>query len=399
MNSPESITSPTLAFIGGGSTGQTTREYLNAVNAGMVEGVEQAQAYALVAMADSGSRSGDLRERYGIAPPGDVRRSISALSTNSYAAPIFERRFSADSTVEDVDQSMEDLMTALSYSDTTVSGARKDEIWTSVVNMAAEIEENDPKRLKGLTAGHLVVAALMVEHESAQKAAQEAGLLMDTMAEVIPVTDVPHHLIMLDGDEFIVGEGAIDDHTIQNPEDVQVALAPVNPEDQVVLHPRALQAIKMADKIIVGPGSVYTSMVPALLPEGMSEALNEAKAEGKGLAIVANLVTEPTETEGWTASDYVRTTEAYAGTQFTEVVINDNTAGLPEDRAVKFSREDFDQRDDLVVHATDLVKKEDIEEDPNDPLAAHRAKAKHDMTRAAHLITPATVRQAALISA
>lgn len=392
MNKLNTLPQPTIAFIGGGSTGQNAAEYLNAIESGHVDGVDSAHVYAIVTTGDNGGATGGLREKYGGNANGDVRRSTSALSSNSYAAHEFESRMgpaaSVDEALSAFDAVSERLETSLSYSAASLHPDRRSRILSNARSLAADIYTENPQLFSKVALGHLVIQALDLEKGDFQAALDEAGQLMDTRGHVIAASTVPHNVVMRDGDTIIFGEHQIDEHVIQNPDDVELALSPIDPADRVILHPRAQQVIESADEVVVGPGSVYTSIVPALLPEGMPDALAKVKQRGGELAIVTNLVTQPTETKGWTARRYVKTAEDYAETKFTKVIVNDNTADLPEDRAVRFNREEFIQEaGHLQVHATNLVKKAQIERDPNDTLV--RSDVAHDLGAAAAALTPA----------
>ena len=374
MNNFEANRPLVVGFGGGGSTGNTTAGFIEAVEAGLVDGVNKVEAFAFVGTADSGSRTGDLRSFYGIPAPGDIRRSTSALSANRGAAAAFERRFTADDTPSMVDEHTEELLSLLSQTESRVSADRAAQIMTNTLSLSQDVFDRDPKRLKGYALGHLVLTALTLEHGNIDTATQEAGRLMVVRGEVIPVSIVPHGLVMRDGNEIVRGEHNIDARTIKHPDDVEVSL-----DRFVPLNPRLERAIDSADKLVIGPGSVYTSIVPALLPVGMEKSLQRMKAEGRTLTLIGNLVTQETETHGWTGERYVTETERYTGRPVDEVIYNQDTDGLTD--AVVFDRELLAQMGDYQVVSTNLVKAGDITRDPEDPLANERAEVVHD-TRA-----------------
>lgn len=379
---------PIFTFIGGGTTGETAAGFLEAVNAGLIPGINEAEVNAVVGSADNGSRSGDLSKRYRLHSPGDFRRSISALSANTYAAPVFERRFCEADTPDDVFAAGEELLAALSYSDTPVTGARAKEIVGNAYILSHDIMEHEDKKLKGVSIGHLVVASLMIEHrlegkgKNVQTALDEAAAFMAVRGRVIADSLVPHNLEMLDAAEHIYGEEAIDNHEIQHPDNIKVWVSPAEPFSSVPANPAALDAITRASRVFSGPGSLYTSNIAPLLVDGLSECMVNAEAEGKPFTIIANLLMDNTETRSMTGKQYVTQIEKYAGRTCSQFVYNTNTASLPENEAFTFDREELSQMGDFEVIAADLVGETEVVYDPNNPLT-NRTKAKHRMAAAA----------------
>lgn len=385
MNIPEK---PTFTFIGGGTAGETAAGFLDAVETGMIDGVESASVNVIVGSADNGSRSGDLSKRYRIHSPGDFRRSISSLSANSYAAPLFERRFGEYDTPDDVYDTGEQLLAALSYSDTGISTERAREIIGNAYILSQDIMLREDKKLKGLSIGHLVVASLMIEHrqegkdKTVQTALDETSDFMAARGRVIADSLVPHDLEMLDGTEHISGEEAIDNHEIQNPGNVYVWVSPREPFSELPANPAAVDAVTDATRVYSGPGSLYTSNIAPLLVDGMREAMVQAETDGKPFTIIANLLLDQTETKGITGGQYITQIERYAGRRCTQFIYNANTEGLPEDEAFSFDREELTRMGDFEVIAADLVGDTEIAYDPNNPLT-NRTKAKHNMCAAA----------------
>lgn len=389
MNTLETSPTPVITFIGGGTTGETAAGFKDAVEAGLVPGLDSVEVNVIVGSQDSGSRTGDLRKLKRIHAPGDYRRSISALSANSYAAPIFEHRFGEDATADDVAQAGEALLTALSYSDSSVSSERGAEIIRNTVALGQEVIEKDDKKLKGMSLGHLAIAALMVEHrtegkgKNVQTALDEASAFMVTRGRVIADSLVPHDLEMRDGPTHLFGEDVIDNHVIENPDDVEVWVTPTDMFSSVPVNPAAADAVREATSTVIGPGSEYTSNIPALLVDGMPEVMAEAEADGKELVVVGNLDIDETVANVMTGTRYVTEIEKYAGRKCTRVVFNQNTAALPEGKAFSFDREELRKLGNYVVISADLVAAEtDVTQDPNDPLT-NRSKVKTNMTAAA----------------
>jgi uncharacterized cofD-like protein len=388
---PESDRTYTIGFGGGGSNGKTIAEFLDAIdiNPSISADVE---AFGFVGTLDDGSSTGRLRELFGTPAVGDIRRSISAVSANQDAASDFERRFVRSDDAATVRLHADQLLATLSYTQNRLSSEQSSEIMDSTVQLAKELvekedmliqdnklEEKDRKGLQSIALGHLVLTALVLS-EGIDGASHTAGELLQVRAEIIPVSTESHLLTMRDGHELVVGEHKIDERVIQNPDNVQVWVSdsdgtPVeNP-----LNPRLAQFINRADKIVIGPGSVYTSMAPSVMAGGMKDVLAD-----KQLTIVGNLVTQPTETSGWTGRRYVETTEEYVGRKFDEVIYNEDTAELPN--AVVYDRNSLEEAGNYRIIAANMVKGGEIIRDPEDPLASKRSEFEHDMSAVAELL-------------
>lgn len=212
---------------------------------------------AIVTMMDSGGSSGRLRDEYGVLPPGDFTRCLVALSDHPEALKeLFSHRF--------------------------VGGS-----------------------MQGHTIRNLVFAAL---HELTGDSAVVVERLHEVFAvdsRVLPVTLDRVDLVMhLANDQVFRGEAAIDGLGALLPAPVlSVYLDP--PAQGFAL---ALEALRHADLIVLGPGDLYTSVVPNLLVEGVAEAIAESSAK---LVYVCNLMTKPNETPGYTVEDFVATIALY----------------------------------------------------------------------------------------
>lgn len=210
---------------------------------------------AVVTMFDSGGSSGILRDEMGILPPGDVRRCLVALSD------------------EDQQKVLRDLF-----------NYRFDESGS----------------MNGHSFGNLFLAALSAIYGSDIEAIRHASELLDLKGRVLPVSlDQSHlHALLEDGTE-IVGETNID--IPQHDGALRIKNVFLDPPAHIYEETGA--AIREADLVIIGPGDLYTSLVPNLIVDGMAEALRETR--GKTVA-VCNLMTKWGETNGFVASDFVR---------------------------------------------------------------------------------------------
>ena len=210
---------------------------------------------AVVTMADDGGSTGILREEFGILPPGDVRRSLVALARtdNEVLAHLFNYRFQEGSG------------------------------------------------LSGHSFGNLMLTALERITGSFDGAIKEASRILAVQGQVLPVTLKKGNLYAeLEDGAIIKGETNIDIPK----HDGNLKIKKVWLKPKVSANAEALEAIMKADAVIIGPGDLYTSIVPNLLVDGVVKALNKTKA--KKIYFV-NLMTKFGETNGFKASDFVKT--------------------------------------------------------------------------------------------
>ena len=226
---------------------------------------------AIVTVADNGGGSGVLRQELGMLPPGDVRNCIQALANT-------------EPTLEAL----------LGYRFTEGS-------------------------LKGQSFGNLFLAALNGMCGSFETAVARMGEVLAITGRVLPVTtaDVQLCASFTDG-AVISGECEIADYKKgSNSRINRVWLSPLRP----AALPGCLEAIEEADLILLGPGSLYTSVMPNLLVEGISEAIRRSRALR---LYVMNLMTQDGETEGYSAADHVRALFDHGGEGlFDHCLVND----------------------------------------------------------------------------
>lgn len=219
---------------------------------------------AVISMCDSGGSTGRLRKELGILPPGDVRRAILALSDLPFAQKtleeVFNFRFGGDGS------------------------------------------------LAGHSLGNILLAALTQITGSMDRAIEEAARILHASGKVLPVTLTKSNLVavLTDGTR-IHGETKIDRRNFKLNE--KIAGIYLTPKARVFKD--AAQAITRADLIVLGPGDLYTSLIPPLLVDGVAEAIQNSRAR---LLFVVNLVTKKGETDTFKASDFVAEIEKYLGT-------------------------------------------------------------------------------------
>ena len=215
---------------------------------------------AIVTVADSGGSTGELRDEFGILPPGDVRRAIVALAED-----------------------------------------------TEVVRRLFEYRFKEGRRIAGHTIGNLLLTALTDIMGDFERGIEELSEMFSVHGKVIPVTlDNVSLGVTLENGERILGETDID--VPKHDGNVPIRDAFLLGGGQ--LNPRAKEAIENSDYVIVGPGDLYTSIVPNLLCGGMVDALRSSPAK---IIYVCNIMTKHGETDGFAVEDFVRVLEQYLG--------------------------------------------------------------------------------------
>ena len=232
---------------------------------------------AIVTMADDGGSTGILREEFGILPPGDIRRALVALSApeNKMLADLFSYRFEEGSG------------------------------------------------LTGHNFGNLLITAMHRLTGNFEEAVQEAGKILRVKGRVVPVTLGHAQLAAeLENSQIIKGETNID--IPQHDGRLKINRVWLSPE--VSINPNAGKAILESDLVIIGPGDLYTSIIPNLLVKGVKEALQKTKA--KKIYFV-NLMTKFGETAGFSASDFIKVLNFYLGEGILDyAILNNKKPGL-----------------------------------------------------------------------
>ena len=244
--------------------------------------------WAVVAMTDSGGSSRRLMDQFGHPLPlGDLRQALVALSRSSRLwSDLFRYRFP----------------------DAPDGG------------------------IGGHSLGNLILHALEdVNDGELLGALEDAQELLDTAGQVLPVTLQQSTLCAHLSDGTLVrGETEID-----RPGDRSVApIEQVCLEPPVTVLPQVRKALTRADKILIGPGDLYTSIVPCLLVGGVSDAIQACDGE---VIYICNVMTKRGETDGFRASDFVRVIHRYLGRRVDTVVIN--TATPSADLAERYADE------------------------------------------------------------
>jgi len=360
---PYPFISPNIVVVGGGGGASV-------MAAGLAESLPYASVTALVCMSDDGGSTGALRSQFETPPVGDVRKCTSALSPNREAANIFEQRLKQSDTTETVAAFGGALLSSMGIHKEHPDYQRNYATMRATTELASKITH-----LHGHTFGNLVLTALTLERENISEAAEEAGRLLGLgdQRRVVPATNDPHQLFMYDGQHVIEGEGTIDTHAIAKPQEAHVWLSP-----SASISPAARKVVEEADALLVGPGSVFTSLLPVLSVSGMKNALQ--KMQGQMIA-VANLVTQGHETPGWDVADYLKKLESYTKKSFDYVLYNTVHDALPDsEQPVLFNRARIEEHvgNRTVAIGTDLTDAHEITINPNDKLAHLRSRVHHN---------------------
>lgn len=234
---------------------------------------------AVVSMFDSGGSTGALRDEFGILPPGDVRRCLLALSPE-----------------EEQTQVLRELFTVRFGQETS---------------------------LKGHSFGNLLITALTKISKDEAEAINKAGHLLQIRGQVLPVTTDHRTLCAeLNDGTIIKGETNIDIPK----HDPKMRIKKIFLDNKAKAHPPVIEAIKSAEIIVLGPGDLYTSVMPNLLVDGIPEAIRSSPAKK---VYICNLMTKLGETTGFAASDFLSEITRYLGSPPDAIICN-NKIGSAE---------------------------------------------------------------------
>jgi uncharacterized cofD-like protein len=222
---------------------------------------------AIVTVTDDGGSSGRLRRDLGMLPPGDIRNCLAALSSDSAFKRLLAHRFDA------------------------------------------------PTAFDGHAVGNLMLAALTQMTGSFATAIDQMATLLKARGRVYPSTieDVTLQAELATG-ELIEGETAIVEHPAQ--------IRRLRLARHVRPWPDALRALINADAIVVGPGSLYTSVLPNLLVDGVASTLSAVRG---ARIVVMNLMTQPGETDGLSLDDHLRVLREHTDRDLFDYVLVNRT--------------------------------------------------------------------------
>lgn len=288
---------------------------------------------AIVSIADNGGSTGILRDQLGVLPPGDIRQCLVALSSgDDVLRHLFNYRFQ--------------------------EGA-----------------------LSGHNFGNLFLSALEKITGDPLSAVREAHRILNVKGRVIPVSAQASNLFAELSDGTVVeGEHAIDEPASERASIRRCFLSP-----SVSANPEALDAIRQADAIVMGPGDLYTSLAPVLLTEGVTRALAESSAKK---IYVMNLVTKYGQTDGFTADRFCREVSSLIAPATLSRVILNSAHPSPELIERYAQAKEHEVKDDLdgayEVLRTPLLSEEVTETVKGDSL--RRSLLRHDSDKLAGAI-------------
>ncbi len=212
-----------------------------------------------------------------------------------------------------------------------VALARNGALWREIfMHRFERTEDNDiaGSRIGGHSLGNLIIKGLQdINNGELLLALEDAQELLNTAGRVLPVT-LAHTMICADLEDgnTICSETEIDTRGKKHPGPLSPILRlRMEPEDAPGC-PQAVRAIRRADTIIIGPGDLYTSLLPNLLVRDIARAVRESEAEK---VYICNLMTKHGETDGYKASNFVNAIHQYLGGRVDRVIVNDGPF-LPE---------------------------------------------------------------------
>ncbi len=265
---------------------------------------------AIVTVTDSGRSSGVIREQYGILPPGDVRNCLVALSGTEEQEKdlyqLFQYRFNKGS-------------------------------------------------LHGMSLGNLLMAALTDITGSFDQAIKKASKILTIKGRVLPSTLTSTHICAELKDGSVVEE----EINVRAPRKAPIERVFLKSND-VECPPDAISEIEKADIIVIGPGSLYTSVISNLLVGGIKDALQRTKAVK---IYLCNIVTQPGQTDNYTASDHIKAIIKYLGEGILDYVLVNNN--FPREEIIeKYRKEGADivaldedlEKSNVAIEVTDLIE-------------------------------------------
>ncbi|OGF23315.1 hypothetical protein A2Y83_00655 [Candidatus Falkowbacteria bacterium RBG_13_39_14] len=243
--------------------------------------LENIEITAIVAMSDSGSSTGKLREEFGILPPGDILKCIIALSPESKSAKnILLRRFNLN------------------------------------------------ERLKGHNAGNLLIAKLE-QYDSFLNGIEVLSEILEIKGRVLPVTLTKSTLVsVMEDGSYIFGEKAIDKFSEGKKDRIRKVFLVPHYDDAVEAYPPSIESIRQADMIIIGSAGFYISIMSNLAVPGIKEAICESNAKLIFISKCANKFGAC----GFTLRDNIEKLEEAVGRKLNTVIANNLGADELEEK-------------------------------------------------------------------
>lgn len=290
----------------------------------------------IVTMMDSGGSTGRLRDQLGVLPPGDLRQCLVALSEASL-------------------------------------------LWRKL--FLYRFESGD---LEGHNFGNLFLSALEKVSSNYDEVIETASYVLKTRGHVIPVTFEKTHLcVQYESGKIVKGENNIEENIHERSKIDKVFLQPgVEP------YQKAIDRIRTSDIIIIGPGDLYTSIIPVLLVKGIKQILLSSKAK---IVYIMNLMTKSGQTNHYSAADHLHDLELYLGRKIGTIIMNNGK--IPQEILQWYSEHnekvvENDLKDNLFkgrVIEENLVDTHRFEKKGPDKLT--RSILRHDGKKLANVLT------------
>ena len=242
----------------------------------------------IVTVADDGGSSGMIREELHILPPGDIRNCLTSLAdAEPLMRELFRYRFKSG-------------------------------------------------RLEGQSFGNLFIAAMCDLTGDFETAIEKMSSVLAVTGNVLPVTKDNINLkATMQNGSVVVGESRIPDEAVA--QGTAISKIELEPKDAKAFD-KCIKAIENADIIVLGPGSLYTSIIPNLLVDGITSAISQSKAKK---VYVCNMMTQPGETSGYSAYDHLAAIVEHMGLNCIDYCIA-NSAPILEDALKKYLRKNAD---------------------------------------------------------
>jgi uncharacterized cofD-like protein len=264
---------------------------------------------AIVTMSDSGGSNKRIRDEFGLLPTSDIRQCFVALSDENGGVGLMRKLFM--------------------------------------------YRFDKGEGIKGMTFGNLFMAALTDITGSQKDAIKQTRKVLKIKGTVLPVSYTPTNLVA----EYEDGTTVREEHFIDEPKHdgtIKISRVFLAPEAQA--NPDAIKAILEADLIVLGPGDVYTSLIPNLLVKGIPEAIGTSKAKKM---FIINLMTKYGQTYNFTASDHVNVINNYLHGSLDVVLVN--TGILPKEALLEYEKShEFPVYNDLPNDAFYTIIAQDV---------------------------------------
>lgn len=294
---------------------------------------------AVVTMSDSGGSNKRIRDEFGLLPTSDIRQCFVALSDENGGVGLMRKLFM--------------------------------------------YRFDKGEGIKGMTFGNLFMAALTEIVGSQKEAIKQTRRVLKIKGTVLPVSFTDTNLFAVYEDGSVVSE----EHLIDEPQhDGTLKIKSVYLQPEAEANPDALKAIADADLIILGPGDLYTSIIPNLLVNNLSTAI--AKSKAKKLYVV-NLMTKYGQTYDYTVVNHVDKINSYLDNTLDYVVIN--SGKLPVEALDEYEKQyeypvqnDLPKQTKYTIIKTDVVANETVEKSASDTLI--RSLVRHDSEKLAAAI-------------